>query len=236
MDFDLQELQQADQYDDIIAKTIEVDTLQALPTQPFDDGLRTRTIPATESIITGGVEDDSEIVEHVRTKTTDPSRFRIALGLWCQETGISRPQYASLLEILRMPELPQEVHKLPSCLSTLKRQTTAQLPLLLMRKKSISLQSEQLGKDKIPTATCQNQEDLFFFDPVSLFTAFLRSDIRSQMYFGLGEFRDNPIPSSPEPLPQNWPVHDENNYDATTFSARNWPQILIEFFDFYIIW
>jgi len=44
------------------------------------------------------------------------------------------------------------------------------------------------------------------------------------------------IPSSPEPLPQNWPVHDENNYDATTFSARNWPQILIEFFDFYIIW
>jgi len=52
MDFDLQELQQAGQYDDIIAKTIEVDTLQALPTQPFDDGLRTRTIPATESIIT----------------------------------------------------------------------------------------------------------------------------------------------------------------------------------------
>jgi len=94
-----------------------------------------------------------------------------------------------------MSELPQEVHKLPSCLSTLKRQTAAQLPLLLMRKKSIPLQSEQLGKDKLLTATRQNQEDLFFFDPVSLFTAFLRSDIRSQMYFGLGEFFFHPISS-----------------------------------------
>jgi hypothetical protein len=48
--------------------------------------------------------------------------------LWCHETGISRPQYKALLEILRMPELQQEVHKLPSCLSTLKRQTTSELP------------------------------------------------------------------------------------------------------------
>jgi hypothetical protein len=201
-DFNLQELQQTDQYDDDAA-TVEVDALlQALPTQPFDEPRAKETIPATPSTVTVAAdnEDDSEIVEHVRTKTADPSRFLIALGLWCQEAGISRPLYTSLLEILRMPELQKEVHKLPSCLSTLKRQTTAQLPLLPMRKKSIPLQSEQLGKDK-PTATSsatapvqpRSQEDLFFFDPTSLFTAFVRSDVCRKMHFGLGEFHDNPI-------------------------------------------
>jgi hypothetical protein len=201
-DFDLQELQQTDQYDDDIAATIEVDaTLQALPTQPFDEPLAIEAIPMTPSMVTVAAdnEDNSEIVEQVRAKTSDPSRFHIALGLWCQEAGISRPQYASLLEILRMPELQHEVRRLPSCLSTLKRQTTAQLPLLAMRKKSMPLQSEQLGKDR-PTATSvtaptqpQNQEDLFFFDPTSLFTAFARSEICAKMHFGFGEFHDNPI-------------------------------------------
>jgi len=63
----------------------------------------------------------------------------------------------------RMPELQQEVSKLPSCLSTLKRQTTAQLPLLPMRKKSIPLEAEQLAKDKAAARSSSqrpNQEDL----------------------------------------------------------------------------
>ena len=211
IDFNLQELQQADQYDDIVA-TIEVDELGALPTEPFEreevlsstlSATLSGTIPATPSTATGTAtaaaddEDDSEFVEHLRAKTTDPTRFRIALGLWCQEAGISRPQYTSLLEILRMPELQQEVSKLPSCLSTLKRQTTAQLPLLPMRKKSIPLEAEQLAKDKAAARSSSqrpNQEDLYFFDPIGLFTAFVRSEqLRNKMYFGLGEFRDNPV-------------------------------------------
>jgi hypothetical protein len=121
-DFNLQELQLTDQYDDNIAATIEVDaTLQALPTQPFDESPATETIPTTPSTVTVATddEDDSEIVEHLRTKTTDPSHFHTTLGLWCQEAGISRPQYASLLEILRMADLQKEVHKLPSCLSSI---------------------------------------------------------------------------------------------------------------------
>jgi hypothetical protein len=96
-----------------------------------------------------------------------------------------------------MPELQQEVHKLPSCLSTLKRQTTSELPLLPMRKKSsIPLQPDQLAKEKPPTTLSSSStvpsEDLFFFDPTPLFTAFLRSKISEQMHFGFGEFHDNP--------------------------------------------
>ncbi|OXV05303.1 hypothetical protein Egran_06929 [Elaphomyces granulatus] len=130
----------------------------------------------------------------MRATGCGPSRFRVALGLWCQEAGISRSLYSSLLEILRMPELHQEVHRLPSCLSTLKRQTTAQLPLLSMRKKSLPLQPEQLGKEKSAAGLSSTglREDLYFFDPIAVFTAFLRSDISNQMYFGLGEFCDNP--------------------------------------------
>lgn len=32
----------------------------------------------------------------------------------------------------------------------------------------------------------------FFFDPIALFTTFIRSEVCNRMHFGLGEFRDNP--------------------------------------------
>jgi hypothetical protein len=141
IDFNLQELQLADQYNDEIVTSIEVDSLQAMPTQPFDidETLPPSTMPtlATAPSLTSltGDEDDSEVLPHQRAVNTTPTRFR--------------PQYKALLEILRMPELQQEVHKLPSCLSTLKRQTTSELPLLPMRKKSsIPLQPDQLAKEK----------------------------------------------------------------------------------------
>ncbi|KAN0067904.1 hypothetical protein V8E54_013832 [Elaphomyces granulatus] len=81
-------------------------------------------------------------------------------------------------------ELQQEVHRLPSCLSTLKRQTTVQPPLLSVQKKSLPLQSEQLGKEKSAAGLLSTglREDLYFFDPIAVFTAFLRSDICNQMY------------------------------------------------------
>ena len=152
----------------------------------------TDTIPAF--LTTAGDYDDSEIINHRRAKDTNPSRCRTAFGLWCHETGISRPQYKSLLEIFRMPEFQQEAYLFPSCLSTLKSQTIAHLPLLPMRKKSIPLQPEQLGREKPPTTSSSivPHADLYFFDPIGLFTTFLRSEICNQMHFGLGEFRDNP--------------------------------------------
>ncbi|OXV05389.1 hypothetical protein Egran_06843 [Elaphomyces granulatus] len=204
IELDLQELQHADQCDNYIAVTNEVDpALNALPIQPFNSeeemqaiqstGISSQTIPTSPMghlDVQASGDDDSELIKHVRATDRDPSRFRVALGLWCQEAGISRSLYSSLLEI-RMPELQQEVHRLPSCLSTLKRQTTAQLLLLSMRKKSLQLQPEQLGKEKSAAglSSIGLREDLYFFDPIAVFTAFLRSDISNQMYFDLG---DNP--------------------------------------------
>jgi hypothetical protein len=59
-------------------------------------------------------EDDSEPVVH--RVTADPAKFRLALGIWCEGTGISRLQYRSLLEILGMDgiDLKEEVRKLPA--------------------------------------------------------------------------------------------------------------------------
>ena len=85
-----------------------------------------------------------------------------------------------------MPELPQDISKLPSCLSTLKKQTIARLPLLPLRKKKIPLQAEQLSREKNST----NEEDLIFFDPVHLFASFIASNITNKMHSGLGEFHD----------------------------------------------
>jgi hypothetical protein len=106
IDFNLQELQLADQYNDEIVTSIEVDSLQAMPTQPFDidETLPPSTMPtlATAPSLTSltGDEDDSEVLPHQRAVNTTPTRFRLALGLWRHETGISRPQYKALLEIL----------------------------------------------------------------------------------------------------------------------------------------
>jgi hypothetical protein len=66
-----------------------------------------------------------------------------------------------------------------------------------MRKKSIPLILEKLA---IEIATRKSMgikggiphKDLHFFDPSTLFKAFLSSDIAKKMYMGFGEFRDEP--------------------------------------------
>ena len=121
----------------LFAAIIESDpALDPLPTEPFDfdestlrpsTATSTQTIPAFLTSDIATEHDDSETLEHLSTTDRDPSKFRIALGLRCQEADIFRSRYSNLLEILRLPELQQKVHSLPSCLSTLKRQTTTQL-------------------------------------------------------------------------------------------------------------
>jgi hypothetical protein len=66
-----------------------------------------------------------------------------------------------------------------------------------MRKKPIPLIPQKLATE---TATRKAagiesgipHEDLHFFDPASLFAAFLSSDISKKMHIGFGEFRDDP--------------------------------------------
>ena len=109
---------------------------------------------------------------------------------------MSRSEYTSLLEI---PNLlgHREISKLPSSVTTLKKQVFRQLPLIDMSKKSIPLIAAKLATD---TATRKvlgieggiPHEDLHFFDPSSLFKAFLSSEISQKMHMGMAEFRDEP--------------------------------------------
>ena len=81
-DVDLQEIQQADQYDDEIAATVETDPfLDAIPTQLFDEEASDTPLSAsTPSVDDFDIDDDSEAVPHARAKTAT-SEFSIALGL-----------------------------------------------------------------------------------------------------------------------------------------------------------
>ena len=46
--------------------------------------------------------DHSMLIKHNRVKELDPSAIRVALGLFCTTSGISRSEYQSLREILSM--------------------------------------------------------------------------------------------------------------------------------------
>lgn len=107
--------------------------------------------------------DPSKVLPYRRLKETEPSRFATVLGLWYKEAAISRVQYKSLVELLRMPEIQAEVESLLSCISILKKQAKARLLLMKMRSRLIPLKGEKQSRQK-------EEEDLIMFDPVYLFT------------------------------------------------------------------
>ena len=192
---DLQDLQLADQYNDI------PETADDLPTSAFineDDGMGSQTVIAetqTATVESGTIfesasssrqpftaffdPDASDPIPHTRVEDLNPNKFKLALGLWCEQVGISRPQYTSLREILRMLEPNPDISRLPETLSTLRRHTRGQLPLLPMRKQSIRLNPAQLPTEtatRKAQASGDTREDLVFFDPQYLFKALLSSD------------------------------------------------------------
>ncbi len=122
--------------------------------------------------------------------------FQMALALFAHSTGMSRTEYATWREMLQLlrdengRSIP-EVSKLPNQLSTLKNSLTKRLPLLDMRSTDIPLRVEKLPTStatmkKKQKATAQPTADspeadsilstMHFFDPKSLFKAFLSSD------------------------------------------------------------
>jgi hypothetical protein len=205
LELDLQGLQLVDQYGDTTSLKDSQDSADETPLESFADaGLEASTTLDTEDLLLHQLnlsqhpEDDSEPVVH--RVTSDPTKFRLAFGIWCEETGISRLQYKSLLEIFGMDDidLKEEVRKLPAGLSTLKKQAKSQLPLLTLRKKAIPLIPEQLSKDKTSndqSSTSEgrkSEETLFFFDPQHLFQTLMESDVYNKMHHGIAHWVDDP--------------------------------------------
>lgn len=90
-------------------------------------------------------EDTSELVPHHQI-ALESSNFKLALGLFANNTGMSRQEYLALKEILSLLG-NTEIDSLPSSVTTLKKQVTRQLPLLKMRKKSIPLIPAKLASE-----------------------------------------------------------------------------------------
>ncbi|OXV05527.1 hypothetical protein Egran_06705, partial [Elaphomyces granulatus] len=117
------------------------------------------------------------------------------VALWCEHVGVSRSQYAALLQILLILENIGPIRRLPKTLDHLKKQFWAQFPLLPMRRKKIPVVSTKLPtlsaaeRGLVNFATCS----LYFQDPIALLTNMARSPkFRSTMHHGMAHFVDEP--------------------------------------------
>ena len=120
----------------------------------------------------------------------DLDSFQIALGLWCQDSAITRQQYAGLLEVLSLLETTSQIDELPRSIDALRQRTKARLPLMKLRRQQIPLVAA-----KLPTAgrhfSTTPMDWLYFFDPKYLFTTLLSSDaFKSKLHLGMAEFVD----------------------------------------------
>lgn len=155
--------------------------------------------------------DISELVPHRYNPFLDLSLFEEGLGLWADLTGISRPEYESLRELLHLLKDKdgkplRDVENLPKQLATLKQRIRSRLPLINMRKASIPVKVEKLptereskkrdrkGKAKAKASQVEKLEtEIHFFDPASLFTKILSSDLANDMHHGPAIFVDEPV-------------------------------------------
>jgi hypothetical protein len=142
------------------------------------------------------VEDESEFIAHMHFHDPNMSQLEMALGIFADNTGMSRTEWAALRQILTLVDHPM-IQRLPNSLTTLKRHLSRELPLLPMRKKSIPLAAEKIATEKALRKSIQTEgdtpmEDLYFFDPTHLYKAFMSSDIAANMHSGMAEYHDFP--------------------------------------------
>ncbi|KAJ4199789.1 hypothetical protein NW759_015999 [Fusarium solani] len=143
--------------------------------------------------------------------------FHMAMGLLAHFNGMPRTDYAAFrdaVNLLRGADgnpIP-EVESLPTQLVTLKNRVMRRLPLLDMKEAQVPLRVDQLAtetaarKRELQAAQQANPDsDLVadtlqadqvmsttrFFDPESLFKAFLASSIGRELHIGLGYFVDH---------------------------------------------
>ena len=141
-----------------------------------------------------------------------PDDFVLAFALWCIIFDISRLAYMALLQVLKL--LPKDpsglidaLERLPDTIETMTRQATSRLPILELRSTKIPLNPEQLPTARLHNATSIEEnadtvpvhefnvafkQDLYFFNPVSLFKTILSSSFVSRMHFGMGILIDSP--------------------------------------------
>lgn len=139
------------------------------------------------------------------------SSAMLAFGLWCERACISRSDYGQLREvwILRdgttIPPSAQDAdedrksEQLPMKLDTLKRRVRAQLPLLRLMRKPISVRIEKMpsmpASDKTPhnqsrrgRVTIERKTWHYWYDPVDLVTQIMSASRPNTRSHGIKEY------------------------------------------------
>ncbi|KMU75713.1 hypothetical protein CIHG_03550 [Coccidioides immitis H538.4] len=79
-----------------------------------------------ETYIPTTMNDPSEVLVHARAEPDEMlHHFTLALGLWCEKSGISHRHYQALREVLQIPEDIGVLRSLPLRLSMLKKKCRA---------------------------------------------------------------------------------------------------------------
>ncbi|KAI1131426.1 hypothetical protein F5Y10DRAFT_262185 [Nemania abortiva] len=128
---------------------VDVSELEGLPSELIDDVSgaqpQQRIIPELLPKPKADLNDPSEIIPSIQqNKYLEISQFEKALTAYIELTNMSRRDYASLVDVLRLITGPDgEVHPLvaglPKQLSTLRDRLRRRLPLMKMRKAEIPL-------------------------------------------------------------------------------------------------
>jgi hypothetical protein len=210
VDIDLQQLQQEDAYVHFVPQleehqpTVDFEETSAEDQQTEQEDVVKRMSAPEGSIFSLAPSppanpDPSEPLPQPRIRDEEPNTFVLAMGLWCEEAGISRAQYKSLRQILRMLEPHPSLSKMPQSLQPLRRRVYGHLPQLGLRRAQIALNPEKMAtmaesrkQQAMNLGVDHPLEYLYFFDPHILFTRLLSSEIRRKMHFGFGHFVDNP--------------------------------------------
>ena len=190
LDIGLEDIQLADQYQALGLLSQDEDNI--LPTIEFDDAVEDQDSEEIVSAVTepSGApntmlpsqlhqvpQDLSEELPHQQVQDKDPEPFTLALSLWYEEADISRTQYSSLREILRMLEPNPILNRLLNSYAPLQRKTKGWLPQLQLRRDLLSLTASKMPslaeKQKKHTTGGAPKEHLYFFDPVDLFAQIL---------------------------------------------------------------
>ncbi|KAI9688924.1 MAG: hypothetical protein M1820_010214 [Bogoriella megaspora] len=129
--------------------------------------------------------DSTEEVFH-RQKPLDMDEWLFAMALFIESAGLSRKQYQQFRSAMLLLTDISRIQNLPRRLDTLKNSLRAQLPLLKMRQKDITL-----DVNKIPTRV-SSSGTVFSIDPAHLFrTILLTPRIRAKMHFGMAILVEN---------------------------------------------
>lgn len=143
--------------------------------------------------VPGFGNDQSVVLQTKRLKDPLPS-VELSLATWCQTAGISRMDYDYLRSILDMVAKDTKaspvalLQNLPNTLDTLKSHMKGSLPFVNLRSRLV-----KLNPLVQPTGSVKDSAELFFFDLIDFFKAYLSSSTNiDKMFHGLGHLVDAP--------------------------------------------